>query len=1333
MNEILLTPHIPSDADLERLNLFPGRHMGEDEFERQQAYVDRRLSTLMSAMPRGIIHGLEVRASQVDNQAGLLVREGLAIGGNRQALGLFYPLHQSWQQLIEDYQADNLTEDPAGLFYLTLERKTRYVSEDLSAHPDQRTEFDPTRDAQRLVVGTLGLFRLAINVDIAAGLPREQVENTIAAMHVDMDFMDSLGHAVPLGLVFIDNLERATPNPPRYGVRWFSSAAGRYMAVAEGGFQVLRNQAQEAFARLLAEARTQDVLTHGQYLEQQLKLDFLPAAGELPIALLRNLHSRHTSSLPGIHWLPRHLAADIVPVPEESVPALLDQHLSRRLVDLRQASGERLRLLLAVNEPDYKPDLLDVPQIDHTLAADIYRYFMRAYDIWAEWRRQFDRLYHLPELAKKHLDPAAIKVLDLPKPLAYPQLPAAFFEQVIQKSRTEVGAMPGGLLHYPYDQGVPAEPAFYASWRGRWLARAEDETDPRSFPEHDNPDAPTGLIIEYTDAQVDLDSLDTKIRIQRSRLERTRDYLLLQRQQLDSQTVALAALAGGVAGDGSGLQVARWLPFTQLKAEKTLLEDEPEQPSPEPITPPSTQPPSTQPAQPIAPMLLPDTVKLFTTLPLFKTVSTSAIPLKANTSIASTAQNLVSKTAIAKASNNLVFSSALRRTPTIFAPLQFNLNNSRLDKIAEAPRQALTKPAFDTKEFRFGVMEHIRPEIQEYKKCYRGITELLNTLKGLFDKNEAATLYRKLVSYGMPKTFDQVEAEAKKELQEDLTKKYPPIEKLATENASQRAEREAAEAARLAKFNKEFAALIYGRVVSQLYEELFNTGKILTGQIAWMESRYEQLEAVLQGLLRARIAKEDEIEKLAAQIRVATEQLTAIDRRRVEFLGDYGVAQRLLDDDWLDVYKLDQERTRVLTQGVRGLYFVRASQAFVGEPLADPLLLRYGKARDIVPGCDSDIDPDLPDELDDFFETVLEIPMAAWGDLQDFKLYLPEPEKLSYMETLRRLRLTEKTQRHNQISAQSLGQQRITIKPVATSAVAVRNENPLNRSSFNSTLIKQQAKPLASKITPASVTPAAVSLFGIRQQSQATLYQLAQLVIPAALPSARVRQQDAAEVVALADLLSTTKGALQKQAQQLHNRLEQAVWCMLEKLNELPPSLRLDWAQLAEDDRLPVEEVARWPGLERAERDDFNATRTLAEIVAWWFKQLDGDATATARAAMRNMVRATLIHASMGDPNEILQGNVQMPPRRFIPGELLRLQLNRTPRTGTLLQLLNPQQQVVALLNVDDHDERGTVARITQLTQDLPGNLQLTTQFRVVASKSTGQFAQLKQSTHVLK
>ena len=1311
MTEILLTPLIPSDAALERLNLFAGRHMGEDEFERQQAYTDRRLAKLLLGLSPGIVQGLEVKSSQLGVNAGFTVRAGLAVAANGQTLGLYYPLQETWKSLVDTYCLRTHSDNPAGVYYLTLERNSRFVDEDTSIHPEQRTEFDPTRDARRLVVGSLGLFRLGIDADVAATLTREQVENAVAANHVDTQFMAPMQLAVPLALVFIDDMNRGSANPLVYSARWFSPTCGQYPARAQGGYEVLLKQTHEAFQRLLNDAAAQSALSLPAYLEANLKLDYLPAAGQLPPLLLRNLASRDPANPPGVSWLPEHIAVDIVPVPEESVAALIARHLPRKVIDLRQANGDRVRLLLAVNEPDYTPDLLDVPALDGQLVQDGFRYFMRAYDIWAEWKRQFDKLYFLPEDAQVALDAAAIKALDLPQPIACPSFPQTVFTQLIARSKTELGTQGANQAYYPYDQGVPAAPAFYSKWHQQWLARETDPQDPRSFPDHVNPQAATGLLIQYTAALVDLDALDTRIRTHRSRLDRTRDFLLLQRQQLDSQTVSLAALAGGVAGDGSGLQVARWLPFTHMTASKINTADGKDDNSGTGTgttsgagtgsTTPSTTPSTTTSTTPVA---------RAASKPLFMLASTNFINLKANTSIANTAQQLLTKKA--SSANNLVFSSALRKTPSIFAPLQFNLNNSRLDKIAEAPRQALTKPAFDTKEFRFGVLEHIRPEIQEYKKAQRGLSDLINSLKGMFDKAEAIDLQTKLQGFGVPLTYEQVLAEVRQEVRESLIEQGVVAAELNAATDKYLRENPSASG-------------------PKLYSALFSAGKILTQQIAWMEARYEQIESTLQGLLRARINKEDESEKLMALIRAGSEQLASIDKRRVEFLGDYGVVQRLLDDDWLDVFKRDQERTRILTKGVRGLYYLRVCQTPVGEALADPLLLRYSKAGDLVPGCDSDIDPDLPEDLDDFFETVLEVPMNDWVALQDFKMHVPAQDKLSYLDSLRRLRLQEKSARQvaatnasinnksvprNVFNAQ-VSSNRASAKSVNVNSADVKTSNAQQRRAGAATAKTITAKNAQAKtLLPSTVS---ISLFGLRQQTQSTLFQMAQLVLPVELVSSKNRQQQAAEVLSLADLL-TTKGPLQKQAQTLHNHLEQAAWCMLEKLNELPPSIRLEWAQLAEDDRLRVEQVEYWPSLERAERDDFNSTRTLSEIVAWWFKQLTPDASAVAKSALRNLVRATLIHASLGDPAEILQGSVQVPPRRPIAGELMRLQLNRAPKPGTLLQLLDPQQRVVALLNVDDHDDKGTVARITQVTQT---DIRITTQYRVVASKSTQQFS----------
>lgn len=1204
MSEIILTDPVPGNSDLERLHLFAGRHLGEEEFERQQAYVDRRMAPLLGSVSPGVVHGLHVRTQRSDRAGeGFNVSPGLAVAGNGQALGLYYPLRERWTTLIEDYLAETSVVSAAGIYYLILRRASRYVDTDPSASPCQRDEFDPTRDARRLVIGSLGLKRLAISPQAVATNSRELIENWVAANHVDADFLHAMKHAVPLGLLAIEHADDDAEGNPVYSVNWFSEAAGRYRSITNSGYHVLLRQVSEAFRRILLQAdRVVDDTTSVQdFIRDNMRLDFLPASGELPLEILQAI----ASTTPSISWLPNHLGIDLVAVPEESVSELIERHLPRRPIDLRSPAADRLRLLLAVNEPDYKTDLLDYPQTDKKLQSDIFRYFMRTYDAWREWMREFDHLYAL--LEENVLDEDELKSLDLPEPVAAPQLPQDFYTQIIDESVTEIGNDDNDVPLYPYSEGVPDYPRFYHDW-----GRVDTTVPGRPVlpPVLEEP-SEDGLVIKYTVARVELEALDNEIREIRSRVEKTRDYLLLQRQQLDSQTVSLAALAGGVAGDGSGLQVARWLPFTKFT-------------QPDPDTDGSSTPSIGD--GDTTPQAVTTTKSYELINPGYmNNTATSALfdaQVKRETK-AVNARESVSSSVLKN--NNLVYASTLRKTPTVFSTMQFNLNNIRLDKIAKTPKQALTKPAFEAKEFRFGVLEQIRPEVQEYKKAVRGMTELLTTLDGMFDVTEAKAIKKQLNKYGKPKSLEDLE-----------------IKEGSTRDDQQ------------------------DKQSSILYEALFDAGKILIKQIAYVEGRYARQEARLEGKLRARIRKEGEIEKLIALIRKSTEELESLDKRRIEYLGDYGVAQRLLDEDWLTVYQHDQERTRVLTTGLKGLYYVRVRQTPVSLPLADPLELRYGKASDLVPGCDWVEDPELPEEIEDFFDTVMEIPMNDWSPLKDLKVYVPPVKRMKYIAAMRSVRIRTKSARKYR--------------------------------------------------TRMNARPVKVSLLNVHMQTQSVLSQMASKSFPVTISSQKIQQEETANVLSLEDVLSGTKGHLQKQGQILRNRLEQAVACLLEKLNELPPSARLQWAQLAEDDRLHVERVEQWPGLERAERDDFNAVRTVAELVAWWFRQIDTKASSEGRSAMRNMIRAVVIHAALGDPNEILHGEVHVPPRRLALGEPLRLRLNRAANPGTLLHLMDPQQRIVAMLKVSDNDQTGTVASVVRVTKR---SASINTRYRVVASKLT--------------
>ena len=259
-----------------------------------------------------------------------------------------------------------------------------------------------------------------------------------------------------------------------------------------------------------------------------------------------------------------------------------------------------------------------------------------------------------------------------------------------------------------------------------------------------------------------------------------------------------------------------------------------------------------------------------------------------------------------------------------------------------------------------------------------------------------------------------------------------------------------------------------------------------------------------------------------------------------------------------------------------------------------------------------------------------------------------------------------------------------------------------------------KARPTAMP-TSADTDTLQIRLQTVLLQNLSVLQQWASFTLPASSVSSLETQAGAAKVLSLEDL-ALVSGPLRKETQDLRDQLEHCVSCLLEKLNLLPGSVRLQWGQLAEDDRIRVEDVSWWPGLEQAEADDFNVTRTVAELIGWWFRQLCPDASANSRSALRNMVRAVLIHASLGDPQDIVRGNVYVPPRLARVGERLQVKLNRAPAPGTRLQLLDPEQRVVAVLAVEDHTPDGTQVNIIDLVQS---DISINTRYSVVANKRT--------------
>lgn len=421
---------------------------------------------------------------------------------------------------------------------------------------------------------------------------------------------------------------------------------------------------------------------------------------------------------------------------------------------------------------------------------------------------------------------------------------------------------------------------------------------------------------------------------------------------------------------------------------------------------------------------------------------------------------------------------------------------------------------------------------------------------------------------------------------------------------------------------------------------LFATGRVMAGDIRFMETLRHALTVIRRRRQLSLAQTQAELARVEGQIPEAARALDALDGQRQEALGDLAVARRLLAEHWMAVEQAWAERRRILDNHL-GLYYVRVRETPLSLTLPDPLELRHSDADDLVPGCASET-TEIPAVLGPFLEAVYDVPVGDWAALRDLYAWLPERSRIAALVAQRRERLASRQPVTGDGSG--LGTR---LQPLQQARLALARE-----------LVKR----------PFS-TDGALSKV----------------------------QQQARDLLALDDLLAGPPHRLREPARTLHQRLGNAAACLVQRLRAITPSVRLAWAEQAEDDRLAVEQPERWPGLERAEAADFNGVRTLVELVAWWFRQLHAEAAGASRSALRDYVRACLLHAASDDPAQILRGSVATLPGRFRVGEILRLALNREALPGTLVALLDPEQRVVGTLRVDDHDEQGAVAVVTQV------------------------------------
>lgn len=509
-----LSPPQPTPSGQSRPHLFPLRSLGAADFDRLARYRDTRLAALLAGRPAGIVTGLRIGAQPGSDS--VIVRPGLGIAGDGRTLALRTPMRVAWSELIGAQHGD-------GVYLICLAQRLRRDARDVSV-PCRRGELDPLRD---LRADTESFLTLRGPLAGYAPEPLDgdavRIANRLAARFVEALPRATIGDGLALGLVAV---QAGAP-------LWVDTDAARFAAVPDAARRALLEHTLAAIAR-------------GRFAS----LETAPAAAPLPRAWLSL--PAPDGTLPVCANLPAHLHLTLLPVRASEFPPALAAAQARGLLQLGDGRADHVHLLLAIPDADYRPDLLSIPTPDMPTLDALYRAWLATQRAWAAARDARERLWRASDDDRASLgDDVLAALLPDPDPVepAAPTEPAALLAALAQRLAAESLSAPPGYANFAAwsaghaGDGAPAAVAFTGSGARIRLARAA-----------------TRLV-----------QLQRSLAARTDRLDGIRDFLGRLRQQLDAHTGSLAALSGGVASDGSGLRIARWLPYVSLTAPATTI------------------------------------------------------------------------------------------------------------------------------------------------------------------------------------------------------------------------------------------------------------------------------------------------------------------------------------------------------------------------------------------------------------------------------------------------------------------------------------------------------------------------------------------------------------------------------------------------------------------------------------------------------------------------------------------------------------------------------------------------------------------------------------------
>lgn len=315
---------------------FDGQFVTAEVFNQEQSYVLTRQADLGLALGKGVVEGLHVTRA-ADGDTALLVSPGQGIGGGGEAVVLHEPLRIDLADLsLQRSLAQALgiartlappAESRSGLFVLAAS-PLEFTSNPVGAYP---TSLDGERRLEDSVINEAVLFSL-VPYALTGNLPDPEQRRALAARRI---FADGGEPQLPGPALALALLELAGNT-----VVWLDPDLVRREAgaIKSDAFDLDLAPASRRTAHLRQYQAQLDELVQahpGAAFPARGRFQVLPAMGRLPAPAVafRTPPGGGAAVLSQV-WFPPAMPVELAPIPEDELPALLEDSFLLPPIDL---------------------------------------------------------------------------------------------------------------------------------------------------------------------------------------------------------------------------------------------------------------------------------------------------------------------------------------------------------------------------------------------------------------------------------------------------------------------------------------------------------------------------------------------------------------------------------------------------------------------------------------------------------------------------------------------------------------------------------------------------------------------------------------------------------------------------------------------------------------------------------------------------------------------------------------------------------------------------------------------------------------------------------------